>query len=169
LSGGGNHGLGVTSDGIAYSWGSHSGGRLGNNSFTSQQSPGIVSGGITNWTQVSAGLDHSLGLTATGIAYAWGVNFSGALGDGTTTERSSPVTVVGGITNWSQLSASAGSRFSLGLTATGIAYAWGINNTGQLGDGTTTTRSSPVTVVGGLTNWAQVAAGGYHSVRITAT
>jgi alpha-tubulin suppressor-like RCC1 family protein len=122
-----------------------------------------VVGGITNWSQVSASKNgsHSLGLTDTGIAYAWGSNSAGQLGDNTTTSQSSPVTVVGGITNWSQVS--AGENYTLGLTDTGVLYTWGSNSYGKLGDGTTTNRSSPVTVAGGITNWTQVAAGGSTS------
>jgi alpha-tubulin suppressor-like RCC1 family protein len=70
-----------------------------------------------NWSQVSAGIDHSLGVTDDGIAYAWGANSSvgpiGSLGNGTTINRSSPVTVIGGITTWIQVD--AGSIFSSGI------------------------------------------------------
>jgi alpha-tubulin suppressor-like RCC1 family protein len=166
----GTHSLGVTSAGIAYAWGYNSYGQLGTGNTTSSRSPVTVIGGITNWSQLSAGGEHSLGVTSAGIAYAWGRNntfggLAGRLGDGTTTNRSSPVTVVGGITNWSQVS--AGLQHSLGLTSTGIAYAWGINLYGNLGDGTQTSRSSPVTVVGGITNWSQVSAGNQHSLGLT--
>jgi alpha-tubulin suppressor-like RCC1 family protein len=170
VSGGDRHSLGLTSTGILYAWGRNYSGQLGDGTTTSRSSPVTVVGGITNWTQLSAGKQHNLGLTSAGIAYAWGYNFPGSLGDGTTTSRSSPVTVVGGITNWSQLA--AGSGFSLGLTSSGIAYAWGYNAlAGQLGDGTKTNRSSPVTVIGGITNWTHLAAGQYssHSLGITAT
>jgi alpha-tubulin suppressor-like RCC1 family protein len=166
LAAGNYHSLGLTSTGIAYAWGSNSYGRLGDGTTTSRSSPITVVGGITNWSQLDAGQNHSLGVTSTGIAYAWGRNPTGALGDGTTTNRSSPVTVVGGITNWINLSAGLGGYHSLGLTSTGIAYAWGQNDNGQLGDGTTTNRSSPVTVVGGITNWSQLAGGG-HSLGLT--
>jgi alpha-tubulin suppressor-like RCC1 family protein len=157
----GDHSLGVTTTGIAYAWGYNGQGRLGDGTTTQRSSPVTVVGGITNWNQVSAALNHSLGLTSTGIAYAWGNGGSGRLGDGTTTSRSSPVTVIGGITNWSQLRAGPG--FSLGLTSTGVAYAWGSNNYGQLGNGNTTSTSSPVTVIGGITNWSQVSAGANYS------
>jgi len=160
----GIHSLGLTSTGIAYAWGSNTNGRLGDGTTTGTSSPVTVIGGITNWSQVSAGGSHSIGLTSTGIVYGWGLNSSGQLGDGTATSRLSPVTVVGGITNWSQVS--AGSAHTLGLTSTGIAYAWGNPTGGRLGDGTTTFRSSPVTVVGGITNWTQVSAGGSQSIAL---
>jgi alpha-tubulin suppressor-like RCC1 family protein len=165
LAGASNHSLGLTSTGIAYAWGSNSYGRLGDGTITSRSSPVSVVGGITNWRQVAAGDSHSLGLTSTGIAYAWGKNQFGQLGDGTTTNRSSPVTILGGITNWSQIS--SGREFNAGITSAGIAYLWGRNNYGQLGDGTTTARSSPVTAVGGITNWSQLSTGSYHSLVIT--
>jgi alpha-tubulin suppressor-like RCC1 family protein len=123
-----------------------------------------VIGGITDWVGVSAGGGHSVGVTESGIAYAWGNNTNGRLGDGTGTARSSPVTVIGGITDWA--SVSAGDRHSLGVTESGIAYAWGNNGNGRLGDGTTTSRTSPVTVIGGITNWVSVSAGDSHSLGI---
>ena len=172
VSAGGDHSLGVTSTGIAYAWGLNTDGQLGDNTGTTRSSPVTVVGGITNWRQLDAGSQHRLGVIATGIAYGWGNNSTGRLGDNTTTSRSSPVTVVGGITNWSQVSAggltSSLNRHSLGLTSSGTAYAWGSNIVGQLGDGTTSNRSSPVTVVGSITNWSQVSAGGDHSLGVYA-
>jgi alpha-tubulin suppressor-like RCC1 family protein len=85
-------------------------------------------------------------------------------GTGDTGDKSSPVSVVGGITNWSQLS--AGTNHSLGVTSSGILYAWGYNAQGQLGDGTVINRSSPVTVTGGLTGWLEISAGGKHSLGV---
>ena len=165
LSAGAVHSLGVTDDGIAYAWGSNGSGRLGDGTRIDRSSPVTVIGGITNWSQVSAGGFHSLGLTDDGIAYAWSSGFSGILGNGSTIARSSPVTVVGGITNWSQLS--AGDLHSLGVTDDGIAYAWGRNINGQLGDGTLLSKNSPITVVGGITNWSQVSGGVAHSLGLT--
>ena len=162
----------------AYAWGLANFGQLGTGNTTNRSSPVTVVGGITTWSQLSAGETHGMGLTNTGIAHAWGRNFYGQLGNGTTTSTSSPVTVIGGITNWSQLA--AGSDHNLGLTSTGIAYAWGRNNNGQLGTGNTTNISSPVTVVGGITTWSQLSASrgpasgngsSFHSlgIKVTAT
>ena len=160
--------LGITTAGILYSWGNNGLGGLGDNTFTSRSSPVTVVGGITTWAQIAGGRYHTVGATSAGIAYAWGLNSSGELGDNTAvSSRASPVPVVGNITNWSQVS--GGSRFCTGLTATGIAYAWGQNLYGKLGDNTTTGRSSPVTVVGGITNWQQLssAPAGEHSMGLT--
>ena len=159
------HALGLTSSGIAYAWGQNSSGELGDGTATNRLSPVTVVGGITDWTQIIAGYYWSLGLTSSGIAYGWGTNASGQLGDNTTYTRSSPGTVVGGITNWSQLS--AGKVYALGLRSSGVLYAWGYGNQGQLGDNTAATKSSPVTVVGGITTWTQLAAGGNHSLGRT--
>src|SRR5881392_4064478 len=97
---------------------------------------------------VSAGGIHTCGVAAGGVAYCWGWNTRGQLGDGTSgTERWVPVRVVG---DARFAAVSAGDRYSCGLTAASAAYCWGLNGWGQLGDGTTTDRSSPVPVAGGM-------------------
>jgi alpha-tubulin suppressor-like RCC1 family protein len=163
VSAGGGFSIGITETGVGYAWGSGTVGKLGNNSLTNQSSPVTISGGIT-WNTISAGYGHSLGISSSGIAYAWGLNSAGRLGDGTVTSRVVPVTVVGGITNWSQVS--GGKSHSLGLTSSGIVYAWGNNGSGQLGTNSISNTSSPVTVVGGVTNWSQVSGGGDFSIAL---
>ena len=159
------HKLGVTTSGVLYAWGFNAFGQLGDNTTSSRLSPVTVIGGITTWSQVSAGYRHSLGLISTGVLYAWGRNDNGQLGDGITSSRSSPVTVTGGITTWSKITTSR--EFSFGITSAGIAYAWGNNGDGRLGDNTTTNRSSPVSIVGGITSWSQISGGIAHAVGVT--
>jgi hypothetical protein len=155
------HSLGVRTNGSLWAWGSNAAGRLGDNTVTSRLSPVSVVGGFSDWVQSSAGGAHSLGVRANGTLWAWGANLTGRLGDDTLTSRSSPVSVVGGFTDWTQ--ASAGYAHSLGVRANGTLWAWGLNTFGRLGDGTTTDRSSPVSVVGGFTDWIQASAGGAYS------
>ena len=109
------HSLGLTSTGILYAWGDNSNGQLGTGDYSNRSSPVTVVGGITNWSQVAGGGFHSLGVTSAGIAYAWGSGSNGQLGTGNTTNTVSPVTVAGGITNWSQVA--AGGNHSLGVAA----------------------------------------------------
>jgi alpha-tubulin suppressor-like RCC1 family protein len=166
VSAGGFHSLGVRANGTAWAWGINSSGQLGDGTVASRLSPVSVVGGFTDWVQVSAGNYHSLGVRANGTAWTWGNNIYGRLGDGTVTNRSSPALIVGSFTDWCQVS--AGGYHSLGLRANGTAWAWGLNNVGQLGDRTITSRSSPVSVVGGFTNWCQVSAGSNHSLGVRA-
>jgi alpha-tubulin suppressor-like RCC1 family protein len=164
-SAGGVHSLGVRANGTLWAWGFNSSGRLGDNTTISRSSPVSVVGDFTDWIQASAGGDHSLGLRANGTLWAWGGNVLGRLGDNTTVSRSSPVSVVGGFTDWVQTS--AGGFHSLGLRANGTLWAWGSNNQGRLGDNTTTNRTSPVQVVGGFSDWIQASAGSDHNIGIS--
>src|SRR2546426_11160538 len=123
------------------------------------------------FTAVSAGGRHTCGVTAAGAAYCWGTNGSGQLGDGTTTDRSSPAMVGGGV-RFTGVSA-AGSQgaddgHTCGVTTAGAVYCWGMNDYGQLGDGSTTNESSPVPVAGGL-RFAAVSAGYLHSCGVRPT
>ena len=98
-----------------------------------------------------------------GSLWTWG--FGGALGDGTTTNRSSPVTTAGGGTNWKQVA--CGGLHTAAIKTDGTLWTWGYNTYGGLGDGTTNYRSSPGTTAGGGTNWKQVAGGSLHTAATT--
>ena len=164
--------VGLRSNRTAWSWGENTFGSLGDNSNISKSSPVSVVGGFTDWIQLSAGIQHALGLRSNGTAWSWGRNLNGQLGDnnGTIGSRSSPVSIVGGYTDWIQLS--AGGYQSLGLRANGTLWSWGSNIGGRLGDNTTVSKSSPVSVVGGFTDWVQISTGGAlsygHSLAIRA-
>ena len=164
VAGGFAHSLGVRTNGTAWAWGNGGNGRLGDGTTTNTSSPVSVVGGFTDWCQVSTGSSHSLGVRTNGTAWAWGLNSFGRLGLGDITDRSSPVSVIGGFTDWCQVS--AGVAHSLGIRTNGTAWAWGYNGQGRLGLGDTTNRSSPVSVVGGFTDWCGVAAGNRHSLGI---
>jgi alpha-tubulin suppressor-like RCC1 family protein len=165
VSGGCAHTVAITSMGDAWAWGSNGQGQLGDLTTTSRRSPVSVVGGITSWCQVSGSNRHTVAVTTSGGAWAWGFNGSGQLGDDTATNRSSPVSVVGGITSWCDIS--AGFDHTVAITSMGDAWAWGSNGQGQLGDNTVTSRSSPVSVVGGITSWCQIHAGCRHTVAVT--
>jgi len=164
---GGGRNLGVRQNGTAWGWGCGSNGRLGDGTTVNKSSPVSVVGGFTDWCQVSAGSAHSLGVRQNGTAWAWGAAFCGKLGDGTTVNKSSPVSVVGGFFDWCQVS--AGANHSLGVRQNGTAWAWGIAACGVLGSGAPANASSPVSVVGGFTDWCQVSASNYHSLALRRT
>lgn len=118
------------------------------------------------FTQVSAGKVHSLALDANGNAWAWGDNLYGQLGNAGDTDSSLPVAVSmpEGVT-FTQVS--AGDDHSLALDANGNAWAWGRNQDGQLGEGTTEGARVPVPVgmpAGEV--FTEVHAGGAHSLAL---
>ncbi|EAR25417.1 hypothetical protein A20C1_04101 [marine actinobacterium PHSC20C1] len=173
VSAGINHSLAMGSDGNIYAWGYNSSGQLGNNSILNSSVPVLVStpDGVT-FTQVSAGADHSLAVGSDGNAYAWGRNTDGRLGNGTSTGSSVPLLVsAGAVPSGVTISqVMAGGFHSLAVGSNGDIYSWGYNRSGQLGDGTTLASSVPLKVSAGAVpagvTFSQVSAGDRHSLAI---
>nr|QOR60370.1 hypothetical protein [Bathycoccus sp. RCC716 virus 2] len=171
----------VDSSGNCYAWGDGTSGRLGQGDATSHDTPVQVkgvggTGYLANIIQISSGGNgyHALALTSSGTVYAWGNNNAGGLGDGTNTDRNTPVQVKGvggtgyltGITKLAQHGYNY-SGCSMVLGSNGRAYTWGGNSFGELGQNNTNNTNTPVIVmgVGGsgyLENVVDVACGGYH-------
>jgi alpha-tubulin suppressor-like RCC1 family protein len=105
-----------------------------------------VAGGLS-FGRVSAGTAYTCGETTDDRAYCWGSNNHGQLGDGTGIQRRTPVAVAGWIA-FKQVSAALGGLHTCGKTSAGVVYCWGSNGNGELGDGTTEDRLSPVPVAG---------------------
>jgi alpha-tubulin suppressor-like RCC1 family protein len=167
-SGGRCHTLGLRQNGTIWAWGANTAGRLGDNTTVSKSSPVSVVGEFSDWCQVSAGLDHSLAVRQNGSIWSWGCNGNGRLGDNTSVDKSSPVSVVGGFTDWCQ--ASAGRAHSVAIRNNGTLWSWGYNAGGQLGIGTSgTSLTSPVSVVGGFTDWYHASAGNDHNLAVRTT
>jgi len=113
---------------------------------------------------VAAGFDHSLALRVDGTVWAWGDNSYGQLGDGTTQQQSTPVAIAvpAAIRN---IFVGTNADFSLAITVNGALLAWGRNNRGQLGDGSSLDRWVPAATQG-TTNLARASAGGTHSLGL---
>jgi alpha-tubulin suppressor-like RCC1 family protein len=119
--------------------------------------------GLSAVIGISAGTNHSLAVKSDGTVWAWGSNGFGALGDGTTIGRSTPVQVLG-LTD--AVAVAAGDYHSLALRRGGGVVAWGDNSAGQLGDGTFSERHIPVKVIG-VSKVKTIGAGGSHSVAVS--
>ncbi len=169
VAAGAAHSLALTSTGAALAWGNNADGQLGNGDTISSSTPVDVDlpAGVTITTVAAGGL-HSLAPTAAGAVVAWGRNVSGQLGNGTTTGSSTPVDV--DLPAGATITAiAAGFDYGLALTTAGAVVAWGRNFSGQLGNGDTTNRSTPVDVdlPAGVTITA-IVAGGEHSMALVA-
>lgn len=154
-------------DGLFYTMGQNASGQLGNGGVGAVSIPTVfgINPGAILCKKIDCSTNTSYGLDVAGNIYSCGSNQNGALGDNTTTSaKSTPVVVVGSKT-WKSISA-GDAGFVLALDTAGAAYGWGLNNGGQIGDGTVTSRSSPVAVQGGLT-FSKIRAGATHSLGLT--
>jgi len=145
----------IKTDGTLWSWGDNTYGGLGLGNTTKYSSPKQV-GSLTSWQKVTGGTAGytTLALKTDGTLWGWGANSYGQVGDGTITNRNSPVQI-GALTTWSQLSEQQSA--SLVIKTNGTLWAWGLNYYGQLGlNNASYAYSSPVQV-GSLTTWSAIA------------
>ena len=164
------HGLALTSTGAVFAWGWNIVGQLGNGSTNGSDVPVKVRlPGGTKVTAISAGFAHSVALTSTGAVLAWGKNYNGNLGNGSTTDSDVPVKV--NLPTGTKVTAiAAGAEHNLAVTSTGAVLAWGYNAYGQLGNGGTGASDVPVNVsLPTGTKVTAVAAGALHSLALTST
>jgi len=142
------HALALRRDGAVLAWGSNRNGKLGDGTAIERTlpAPTLLTSQIT---AIAAGGENSLALRADGVVLSWGINETGQLGSGSATPgfRPAPGPVVG-LANVVAISCGALLGHSLAVRSDGSVWAWGHNNAGQLGDGTTTSRLAPVPVVG---------------------
>ncbi len=227
ISGGYKHSAALKEDGTVWTWGDNEYGQLGIGGSADKTTPVQVTS-LTDITTIDAGDEHTLALKSNGTVWAWGRNSEivyaepysfgigfGRLGDGTTTDRSTPVQVLGlnnvvesyagfvhsmalksdgtvwtwgdniygqlgigesgidayalrpvkayNITNVMKIA--AGFFHSMALKSDGTVWTWGVNQHGELGDGTTTDRTTPVQV-SGLNNVISIGAGGNHNMAL---
>jgi alpha-tubulin suppressor-like RCC1 family protein len=167
LDAGYSHAVALKTDGSLWAWGGNFSGQLGDGTTTNRATPTQI-GVDTDWARVEAGSSHTLAVKDDGTLWAWGDNQFGQIGDGTTVDRLIP-TQIGSATSWSAITASndGTAGHSLAIKTDGTLWAWGSNMFGELGDGTTADRVTPVRI-GTATNWTSVAAGGAHSVALRA-
>lgn len=153
------YGLALKNNGTLWSWGSNSDGEVGDNTIIARSSP-VQIGTNTNWKYISSSSTIRAAIKSDGTLWLWGnaARLNPAETSPFGKKYSSPVQI-GANTNWRSVN-------SGGITAfktDGTAWAWGVNSTGQLGDGTSTSRSSPVQLFGqgnGQLPWRYVEIGG---------
>ncbi len=167
----------LSTTGEAFCWGYGPNGFVGDGSLVQNrpfpgqvggglQFPGQAGGGGLVFTKIAVGFNHACALASDSTAYCWGSNANGQVGTGSfTASEPLPKAVVGGI-RFADIFSGNNSSFTCGATGSGALYCWGLNASGQLGDGSQLTRSVPVLSNPGRT-FTAVATGGNHACGIS--
>jgi len=151
IAAGTNFTCALSSTGVAYCWGQNNDAQLGADFPSTENAPvavtasGVLSGVIL--TEISSSDQHSCALSSTGSAYCWGYNGDGELGQGNLLPDLTPVAVTAGSVSGKALAeVSVGHLHSCAVDAAGLAYCWGDNSAGEIGDNTITQRTAAVAV-----------------------
>ena len=170
----------LKNDGGVLCWGAGSSGQLGNGNINSSGYPIVVIDGsgisLSGISQISSGRSHACALKSDGRVLCWGAGGSGRLGNGTTSSSYHPIFVVDGDGNSTHLSdivqITGGEYHTCALTNNGGVLCWGSGNSGQLGNGTTSSSYHPVVVIDGdgsstpTSGISQISAGSFHTCAL---
>ena len=158
------HTCAVLTSGAVRCWGNNGYGQLGDGTTINRSTPVQVFGLSDGVSSIANGDSYSCVVLTSGAVKCWGNNALGELGDGTTTNRSTPVQVIGLTSGVASIS--AGPQHTCAVLTTGAAKCWGFNGGGQLGDGTTTSRLTPVQVIGLASGVANIANGDSYTCAV---
>lgn len=143
-----HHSMAIDADGSVWAWGLNDAGQLGDNTTQQKNVPTKINPAAFNNIKIksiAAGDAHSSALDQNGNLWTWGSNANVQLGDGTTENRRIP-TIVQYFLSLNIQTITASGSHTMAIGESGSVWAWGKNNFGQIGDGTTTNRSTPALI-----------------------
>ena len=170
--------LATSTNGTLFGWGYGGFGAIGDGTAYSRSSPVQVGGrptdfsspvqvGTSSWSMVATASDYSVGVKADGTLWAWGLNVYGQIGNNSIIDATSPIQI--GTSSWTKVY--AGGARTLAVKLDNTLWGWGQNSGtvagGNVGDGTTIHRSSPVQV--STSSFAQISVGSDRALALTAT
>lgn len=162
---GNGHACALSNGGGVQCWGYNAFGQLGNGSTSNAATPVPVTNLASGGVAIATGGSHTCVLMTTGQVQCWGYNGSGQLGNGSTSNATTPVAVTG---LGNVVAIAAGDVHSCALTTSGGVQCWGSNGNGQLGNASTQSASMPVAVTNLPSDVTSIAAGGMHTCAMTA-
>lgn len=165
VSAGGGHTCVITTGGAVKCWGFNAG-RLGNGTTTNSSVPVDVTGLSSGVASVSAMGQHTCAVTSAGAGMCWGTNNFGQLGNGAMTMSTIPVDVTGLSSGVAAFS--GGDNFTCAVTTAGSVKCWGLNGSGEFGNGTVSFGESlPVDVTGLSSGTVAISSGANHSCAVS--
>lgn len=155
ISAGSGHTMFIDANSVLWAWGDNSQGQLGDGTLVNSRDPVRI---MDRVTMISAGDRYNLAIRDDGSLWAWGQNDRGQLGDGSIINKRAPVRIMEDVVyasaGWKRTDGGLGAGgaawlwvHSVAITSDGSLWAWGDNNSGQLGDGTLVNRHTPVRVM----------------------
>ena len=144
VSAGGSYTIGLDKNGQVWEWGNNYYGQLGDNSIINRCTPVSILGIKKTFCKITAGTYQALGIDNIGQVWGWGYNNYGQLGDNSTINRCTPVSILGIKKTFCNIS--AGGSHTIGIDKNGQVWGWGYNQHGQLGNGTTNFATTPIKV-----------------------
>jgi alpha-tubulin suppressor-like RCC1 family protein len=165
VSVGGAHACALTAAGGVVCWGYNADGELGDGTTTDRHTPVGVVGLSSGVLALTVGAVHTCAVTTAGAVKCWGRNNLGQLGDGTKTNRHTPVDVVGLTSGVAAVT--GGGLHTCALKTNGGAVCWGDNGYGEIGDGTYFLRKTPVDVLGLSSGVRAISAGDSLTCAVT--
>ncbi|MBK8078783.1 MAG: fibronectin type III domain-containing protein [Kineosporiaceae bacterium] len=161
------HTCAVRTDGTLWCWGLNGTGQLGLGDTGNRGGPTQIGSGTT-WSQVTVGSKHTCATKTDHTLWCWGDNTESRLGDGTTTQRTSPYQIGGAVWSSTPGTLDTNDNHTCAGRTDGTLWCWGVNADGQLGDGTSSPKTTPVQVGTGTT-WTLVAVGYHHTCGVAAS
>ncbi|MCL6591934.1 MAG: putative Ig domain-containing protein [Firmicutes bacterium] len=155
----------LKSDGTVWAWGRNQVGQLGDGTYLNRYHP-IQINSLNHVKEIAGGSSHTIIRKSDGTIWSWGSNDQEQLGDGTSINKNNPMQINGLSDHESHIiSVFCGGRHSIILKSDGTVWTWGRNDYGQLGDGTTATRTLPIQIKE-LTNIREIIASSYHTIAL---
>ncbi len=152
--------FGITTSGDLYAWGWNGDGELGDGTKTDRSTPTFIGSGFA---AVAIGYIHTVAIKSDGSLLAWGNNSVGQLGVGAGLLRPTPTLIGSGFQAIAANRFATGTGHSVAVKTTGDLIAWGDNDSGQLGDGTTSARTTPALITSG---YRTAAVGARHTIAL---
>jgi alpha-tubulin suppressor-like RCC1 family protein len=162
-------GYALKSDGTVWAWGYGGFGELGDGALHETAVPPQPVPGLSGIVAIGAGSDFGLAVRSDGTVMAWGGNVRGTLGDGSAASRSLSPVGVSGLTGVTQVAGDAANGYA--LKSDGTVWAWGLGESGELGNGTNAELSRTPVQVSGIGDAVTIAAGDEagHALRLNGT